>query len=57
VNANSRAVAGALSRQDLITLALNSFLGSFLPPEAVAGRLAAIDAYVASAAARGYKTP
>jgi adenosine deaminase len=57
VNANYRAVAGALSRQDLITLARNSFLGSFLPPEAVAGRLAAIDAYVASAAARGYKAP
>lgn len=35
-----------LSRGDLVTLAKNSFTGSFLPPEAVARRLAAIDAFV-----------
>lgn len=42
---NFRAVAAArnLSREDLATLARNSFTGSFLPPAAVAGHLAAID--------------
>ncbi|WP_293681871.1 adenosine deaminase [uncultured Phenylobacterium sp.] len=34
-----------LSLAELITLARNSFTGSFLPPEAVARHLAAIDAY------------
>jgi adenosine deaminase len=36
-----------LSREQLITLARNSFQGSFLPPEAVARHLADIDAYAA----------
>lgn len=47
---NYRAVAKArsLSREDLATLARNSFSGSFLPDEAVAQHLAAIDAYVAA---------
>ena len=46
---NYRAVAAArgLSRSDLVTLARNSFTGSFLPEEAVARHLAAIDAFVA----------
>jgi adenosine deaminase len=39
-----------LSRDDLVTLAKNSFTGSFLPPDRVAGHLAEIDAYVASQA-------
>jgi adenosine deaminase len=37
-----------LPRADLVTLAKNSFTGSFLPPVAVAGHLADIDAYVSS---------
>lgn len=43
---NYRAVAEArgLSRADLVQLARNSFTGSFLPPDAVARHLAAIDA-------------
>jgi adenosine deaminase len=45
VNANYRAVAGALTRADIATLARNSFLGSFLPPEAIARHVAAVDAY------------
>jgi adenosine deaminase len=36
-----------LSREQLITLARNSFQGSFLPPDAVARHLADIDAYAA----------
>lgn len=46
---NYRAVAQArgLSREDLATLARNSFSGSFLPPSTVAAHLAAIDAYMA----------
>jgi len=43
------AEARGLSRDDLVTLARNSFLGSFLPDEAVTRHLAAIDAYVAVA--------
>ena len=45
--------AGALplTRDDLVTLAKNSFSGAFLPPETVARHLAEIDAYVARAAA------
>lgn len=45
---NYRAVAQArgLSREDLATLARNSFTGSFLPEPAVAAHLAAIDAYM-----------
>ncbi|TPG52985.1 adenosine deaminase [Sphingomonas glacialis] len=50
---NYRAVAAArgLDRDDLALLARNSFLGSFLPDDAVAGHLAALDAYVAGAPA------
>jgi len=45
---NYRAVAQGrgLDRDDLVTLARNSFLGSFLPDEAVAAHLARLDAYV-----------
>ncbi len=44
---NFRAVAGGrgLDRAALVTLARNSFLGSFLPDDAVAAHLARIDAY------------
>lgn len=47
VNANYRAVADALdlSRAELVTLARNSFTGSFLDDAAKAQHLAAIDAY------------
>jgi adenosine deaminase len=47
VNDNLRAVAAGvgLSRADLLTLARNSFTGSFLDEAAVAGHLAAIEAY------------
>ncbi|WP_404480443.1 adenosine deaminase [Novosphingobium sp. BL-52-GroH] len=46
---NYRAVAEArgLTRNDLVTLARNSFTGSFLPPEAVAANLAKLEAYAA----------
>lgn len=52
VGENYRAVARGrgLSKQQLATLARNSFLGSFLPDEAVAAHCAAIDAWVAEAA-------
>jgi adenosine deaminase len=46
INANYRAVAGLLTRGDLVTLARNSFLGSFLPDDDVARHLAAVEAYV-----------
>jgi len=42
---NFRAVAPGLTRADLVTLARNSFLGSFLPDEAVTRHLAALAAY------------
>ncbi|MDG2532465.1 adenosine deaminase [Sphingomonas sp. HITSZ_GF] len=44
---NFRAIAQGrtLSKRDLVTLARNSFLGSFLPDDAVAAHLARIDAY------------
>ncbi len=42
---NFRSVAPLLDRADMITLARNSFLGSFLPDDAVAGHLAKLDAY------------
>ena len=47
VNANYLAVADALdlSKADLVTLARNSFTGSFLDHAAKARHLAAIDAY------------
>lgn len=50
---NYRAVAASrgLDRDDLALLARNSFLWSFLPDDVVAGHLAALDAYVADAAA------
>ena len=43
------AEARGLGRAELATLARNSFLGSFLPDEAVAKHLAALDAYLAAA--------
>jgi adenosine deaminase len=46
---NYRAVAPFLGRADLVTLARNSFLGSFLPDEAVTRHLAAVDAFAAGA--------
>ena len=48
VGENYRAVAKGrgLGRDDLVTLARNSFLGSFLPDDAVAAHLARLDAYV-----------
>jgi adenosine deaminase len=48
-NWTETAAAVGLSRDDLVTLAKNSFTGSFLPAEAVAKHLAAIDAYAARA--------
>ena len=50
INDNFRAAAAArgLTRDDLVTLARNSFLGSFLTDDAVAGHLAGLDAYVAA---------
>ncbi len=49
---NFRAVATArnLSREQVVTLARNSFLGSFLSDDALAGHLARLDAFVATAA-------
>lgn len=49
---NYRAVAAArgLTRAQLVTLARNSFTGSFLPPDAIAAHLQSIDAYVAGQA-------
>ena len=43
------AEARGLDRRDLAALARNSFLGSFLPDEAVAAHLARLDAYLAAA--------
>ena len=47
---NYRAVASArgLDRDDLVTLARNSFLGSFLSDDVVAAHCARLDAYVAA---------
>jgi adenosine deaminase len=47
VNANFIAVAKALSlsQADIVTLARNSFTGSFLPSDQVAKHLAEIEAY------------
>ena len=47
-NWTQTAEALALTRDELVTLAKNSFTGSFLPAEAVKRHLADIDAYVAS---------
>ncbi len=50
VNDNYRALipGGRLDRRDFATLARNSFLGSFLPDDAVAAHLATLDAYIAA---------
>ncbi|HUO13106.1 MAG TPA: adenosine deaminase [Caulobacteraceae bacterium] len=48
VNDNYRAVAGLLTRDDLVTLARNSFLGSFLPDDEVARHVAAVEAFAAA---------
>jgi adenosine deaminase len=42
---NYRAVAPLLTRDDLVTLARNSFLGSFLPAADIIGHLAAVSAF------------
>ncbi|MBK5265717.1 MAG: adenosine deaminase [Alphaproteobacteria bacterium] len=49
VNDNFRALAatGKLDRHDFVTLARNSFLGSFLPDAEIAKHLATVAAYVA----------
>lgn len=47
-NWTQTADALSLTRDELVTLAKNSFTGSFLPPEAIRRHLADIDAYVAS---------
>jgi len=54
LGANWLAVAGklSLSREDLTTLARNSFTGSFLEPREIARRVAAVDAYAAGAGGR-----
>jgi adenosine deaminase len=44
---NYRAIAPFVTRGDLVALARNSFLGSFLPDEAVTRHLEAIDAFAA----------
>jgi adenine deaminase len=51
VNDNYRAAARGrgLGRDDLVILAKNSFLGSFLDEAEIAGHLARVDAYVAAA--------
>jgi adenosine deaminase len=51
VNDNYRAIARGrgLTRDDLATLARNSFLGAFLDEEAKAAHIAHVDAYVAAA--------
>jgi adenosine deaminase len=51
MNDNYRAAAAgrALDRDDLVTLARNSFLGSFLEPAEINAQLARLDAYVAAA--------
>ncbi|OYY72183.1 adenosine deaminase family protein [Sphingomonas sp. 28-63-12] len=48
-NYRAAATGRNLSRTDLHLLARNSFLGSFLPLDAVAGHLARLDAFVAAA--------
>ncbi|WP_397399625.1 adenosine deaminase [Phenylobacterium sp.] len=47
-NWTETAQALSLSRAELVTLAKNSFTGSFLPPDAVSDHLAGIDAYLSS---------
>jgi adenosine deaminase len=48
-NWTETAQALSLTRDELVTLAKNSFTGSFLPPETVQRHLSDIDAYVAAA--------
>ncbi len=48
-NWTETALALDLNRDDLVTLAKNSFTGSFLPPADIARHLADIDAYVGAA--------
>lgn len=48
VNANFEAIAPLVSPADLVTLARNSFLGSFLPPDEIARHVAAVDAWAAA---------
>jgi len=50
IGENFRATAAArgLSRDQLATLARNSFLGSFLPPDRIAAHVAAVDAHLAA---------
>jgi adenosine deaminase len=50
VNDNYRAVAPLLSRDEMTTLARNSFLGSFLPKAEVARHVASLDAWAAHGA-------
>ena len=45
---NFRAVAPLLTRAEMVTLARNSFLGSFLPDDAVAAHLARVDSHAAA---------
>jgi len=47
VNDNFKAVAPLFSRTDLVALARNSFLGSFLPHADIARHVATVDAYAA----------
>jgi len=49
VGENWRAITAALglSKDELVTLAANSFTGAFLPDAEIARHLASIDAYVA----------
>ena len=49
VNANFMAVAPLLTRGQIVTLARNSFTGSFLGEDDIAAHLAAIDDYVGAA--------
>ena len=44
---NYRAVAPLLTRDELVTVARNSLLGSFLPPADIARHVAAVDAFAA----------
>jgi adenosine deaminase len=57
VGDNYRAVAPLLERADLVTLARNSFLGSFLTDPEVAGHVAAVEAYTASHGASSLEDP
>ena len=47
-NFRATAEARGLSREQLATLARNSFLGSFLPDEAIDAHVASVDAYMAA---------